>query len=327
MPDERLCRNCQTPLQGEYCYHCGQREGRRDRLFSEAVGEAVGDLFNWDSRFWRTLLPLLLRPGFLTAQFIAGRRARYVPPFRLYLVISFITFLVLAFNTGEGLEIAFDDEEAAAALGSGSTEEERPRANGDSDGDSSILIAPIKLDRGVTEDGKESGGGDQVGTTRPGIDVNIDPNDPSTPPWLARWARRLETNADRVSEDPRLFVNQLLEYLPQIMFVMLPLFALLLRLCYVLSPFHYLQHLVFTLHYHSFVYLLYLLAEGLEVIAIPATEPALLLLVAYLPLALRKAYGSSIPGALAKSALVYLLYLVLLLVGMVLLAVLAVALL
>jgi hypothetical protein len=109
--------------------------------------------------------------------------------------------------------------------------------------------------------------------------------------------------------------------------VMLPLFALILLLCYALSPFHYLQHLVFGLHYHSFVYLLYLLSDALQFTTSHADLLLVLALLAYLPLALRGAYGSSLPGAIAKSLLIYLLYVILLLIGFAAVSVLVVALL
>ena len=71
--------------------------GRREDLrISQALGEIFGDILTWDSRLWRTAIALIFRPGFLTAEFIAGRRARYVPPFRLYLIISFLIFLFLS---------------------------------------------------------------------------------------------------------------------------------------------------------------------------------------------------------------------------------------
>ena len=90
---QQYCRNCRAPVTGEYCASCGQREGRADKRFLDLAGELLGDVFDMDSRFWRTLACLLLRPGFLSAEFIAGRRARYLPPLRLYLVISFVVFL------------------------------------------------------------------------------------------------------------------------------------------------------------------------------------------------------------------------------------------
>jgi hypothetical protein len=103
----KLCRNCAAPLEGEYCSRCGQREDRGDLHFSEAIGELADDVVAWDSRLWRTLLPLVFKPGYLTAEFIAGRKARYVAPYRLYLIISFILFLVIS---GTGHNISLDRE-------------------------------------------------------------------------------------------------------------------------------------------------------------------------------------------------------------------------
>jgi hypothetical protein len=94
-PAESNCRNCGTPLQGDFCYNCGQKESTCDHDFLDLAG----DLFVWDSRFWRTLIALLIKPGFLTAEYIAGRKARYMPPLRLYLVISFFMFLLLSLQS------------------------------------------------------------------------------------------------------------------------------------------------------------------------------------------------------------------------------------
>ena len=54
---------------------------------------ATEDLTHADSRLWRTLAALLFKPGHLTREFLAGRRARYLPPVRLYLVLSVLFFL------------------------------------------------------------------------------------------------------------------------------------------------------------------------------------------------------------------------------------------
>jgi len=118
----------------------------------------------------------------------------------------------------------------------------------------------------------------------------------------------------------------MLDYLPQMMFLMLPVFALLLRLCYLLSPFHYLQHLVFGLHYHSFVYLLYLISEGLERLGSEVVGWLWLALVIYMPLALRRAYHSGVGAAIFKTLFIYVSYGVSLLAAFAAVVVLAVAL-
>lgn len=94
-PDQR-CLNCGAGLTGKFCAACGQRDDRHVHSLSHFLAEAFEGLSHADSRLWRTLWPLLVRPGFLTREFFAGRRQRYLPPFRLYLVVSLLFFLVLA---------------------------------------------------------------------------------------------------------------------------------------------------------------------------------------------------------------------------------------
>ena len=104
------CLNCGTRLRGQYCGNCGQRA--RNRLISlwQLLSEAFGDLLELDSRLWRTLIPLLIRPGQLTRDYLEGRRARYMPPFRMYLVLSVIFFVVAFFDPRDDLSLLFEPE-------------------------------------------------------------------------------------------------------------------------------------------------------------------------------------------------------------------------
>lgn len=90
------CRNCGTALSGRYCSACGQRHDTHAPTVGHFLHETAETLTHVDSRLWRTLWYLLSRPGFLTQEFFAGRRARYLPPIRLYIVISVTCFLLLA---------------------------------------------------------------------------------------------------------------------------------------------------------------------------------------------------------------------------------------
>ena len=113
LPDHQDCLNCGTELRGQYCGHCGQRATSRLISLWELVRDAFGDLFEFDSRLWRTLTPLLIRPGRLTRDYLEGRRARYMPPFRMYLVLSVIFFVVAFFDPREDLSLLFEPEPAA----------------------------------------------------------------------------------------------------------------------------------------------------------------------------------------------------------------------
>ena len=88
-----LCDNCGAPVTQKYCGNCGQRVEPPVHSLWHFLQEATEDLTHADSRLWRTLGALLFRPGFLTREFLDGRRARYLPPVRLYLVLSVLFFM------------------------------------------------------------------------------------------------------------------------------------------------------------------------------------------------------------------------------------------
>lgn len=249
------CRNCGEALAGQYCSHCGQREGRGDLSFGELAGELLHDVINWDSRFWRTLVPLMFRPGFLTAEYIAGRRARYVPPFRLYLIVSFVLFLVVSLLAG----------------GAGVMQAEQGGTNNGEDGDDVQLYISL-----ADEDSQQ---------------------------WLKDLDKRLQNNTQKLTGDPGRLIESMVEYLPQMMFVLLPVFALLLKFCYLTSSYQYLHHLVFTLHFHSFVYLLFLFGQLAKLWSHGAivSEAVPFLVLVYLPVALMRSYKSGFAGAAGKT--------------------------
>ena len=296
--DVTRCRNCDAPLSGEYCSQCGQREGRGDLRFSDLLGELVGDFFAWDSRIWRTLLPLIFRPGFLTAEYMAGRRARYVPPLRLYLILSFALFLLLSVATP--IEISGQDATVDGPPGEQVGREEEPA-------ESVVRIGIGSADEEASMPAADDTASDMSG--------RIDLADEDSPRWLQNIDQRMEDNVSAVQDDPGEYIAELVEYLPQMMFLMLPLFAVLLRICYLFSPYHYLQHLVFSLNYHSFVFLLYLVSFALGKFGTDVGGFLFLVLLAYLPVGLWRAYGSGIAGAIAKSLLIYFSYGILLVVG------------
>jgi hypothetical protein len=101
----RRCKNCEAVLVGRYCMNCGQAADVHMPSTGELIHEALEGLTHSDSRLWRTLLWLWFKPGTLTNEFFVGRRMRYLPPFRLYLIISVVFFLMLSFSHGSRVEI------------------------------------------------------------------------------------------------------------------------------------------------------------------------------------------------------------------------------
>ncbi len=285
-PGESLsaCLNCGATLRGQYCGSCGQRA--RSRLISlwELISDAFGDLFELDSRLWRTVTPLLIRPGLLTADYLAGRRARYMPPFRMYLVLSLVFFVVAFFNPREELALLYAPERTVEEEPSG----EEADANGGvddgivvADGDGPAIpedaregLAQVGLDidelneriEAAEEDEDEpedddrltvkiNGGDPEEGCELGDYDVS------NMPAWFqVRFSReRVEAACTRafISEDGRQeFLRKMLDNVPLALFILLPLMAFVQAFLYPLSRRYYVEHLLFFVHYHAFFFLI-----------------------------------------------------------------------
>lgn len=218
------CLNCGTILRGQYCLECGQRAGTRLISLWELTRDAFGDLFELDSRIWRTLIPLALRPGKLTEEYLRGRRARFMPPFRTYLVLSLLFFVIAFFDPGQEFGILFETLPAESTQGT----EAAP-----ADSDKETRGATIQCDI----DGAEMDG---------------------APPWLARrlTQERLTRVCDAIGLDgARSFTEHLVDNVPVGLYLLLPFIALVLKVLYPLSRRYYVEHLLFVLHFHAFVFL------------------------------------------------------------------------
>ncbi len=100
MPDKsyKTCPNCQHKFKKEfdYCPHCGQANRDLNLNFRFVFSEFLSANFNLDSEILLTLKLLLLKPGMLSREFLAGKRTKYISPIRLYLLISLVYFFILS---------------------------------------------------------------------------------------------------------------------------------------------------------------------------------------------------------------------------------------
>lgn len=112
------CKNCNAALLGPFCVNCSQAADVHVPSTLELLHEMLEGLTHSDSRLWRTLKLLWFKPGMLTQEFVAGRRVAYLPPFRLYLILSIVFFLIASFVHPSGQLVQFDDAAAPAAASS-----------------------------------------------------------------------------------------------------------------------------------------------------------------------------------------------------------------
>src|SRR5690554_5786240 len=94
-PAPKTCENCDTPLQGHYCDDCGQSMHNPIRHFGHAIEEFFEAFWHLDGRVFRTLRELQV-PGRVAVNYLAGHRARYIAPHRLFVVLSVLTFFVVS---------------------------------------------------------------------------------------------------------------------------------------------------------------------------------------------------------------------------------------
>ena len=270
----RNCENCGTALAGPYCSQCGQRHHEHPvHHFWHFVGEATEDLTHADSRLWQTVYALLLRPGFLTEEFLAGRRARYLPPVRLYLVVSVIFFLIL------GLQSWLSAPAINVQESRGSFHYNMVVPNG---ANSLVGAAPATL-------------------SMDSVCEHIRVDSPRLGTWCTDLAPRIERswrvlNAEGGIE--RLDAIWLHSF-ERAMFVFLPLLALLMKPLYLNPPRYYVEHLLFLVHNQVCLFV----ALGLYTLAGMITNSSLVIgpvsaglwvyVSIYFYLSMRRVYGES----------------------------------
>jgi hypothetical protein len=137
------CPNCSAELNGPYCSACGQRQTDLEKPFRDIAGEAMESFLSFDARILRTLWPLVRRPGLLTADFLAGRRARYVHPFKLYFAFSVLLFLGLAMS-GYSIVREGGADETVTGIRIEKSEEENVAESADATEESSFIGGALR---------------------------------------------------------------------------------------------------------------------------------------------------------------------------------------
>ena len=285
----RQCLNCKTDLQGNFCHQCGQEDTHYVRGIGSLLNEFFGEMGNWDGRVWRTLIPLFFRPAFLSNAYVQGRRVPYVPPLRLYLFISIIAFIVFS---QFGNNLSFGATELTSA-----EEQELYQDLGQT---------PRENDLTRLKSGEQQ----------------------FTLGFLSE-AENLElTNKfSFLMEHPKILVNRFFSVAPQMMLIILPIFALVLKIMYLFSKRYYIEHVVLALHTHAFllVALMFMLTVSkLSFASAPAILQASVTLIfnllwiwifVYLFLTQKRFYRQSWLATSLKFTITGLIYLLLLSVG------------
>ncbi|HVP07241.1 MAG TPA: DUF3667 domain-containing protein [Candidatus Acidoferrum sp.] len=280
------CPNCghQLHQQDNFCPSCGQENHDLHVPFRHLVLEGLEGFIHFDSKSYRTIKALLFKPGFLTGEFKSGRRAQYVPPIRLYVFVSFLFFLVLSLSSGTH---TYYQEQAAPTTGK--------VAGNQTEMNISFYTLNSKELRNLSD---------------AQIDSVLKARNIELTPFKKYVAKKLGRIASGGQQE---FTHALVKGVTYMMFVLMPLFALILYIFHFRKVEYYLDCLVFSVHYHSFAFLLftlYILVDRLiDTGWLILTSP--LLLAIYLWFALRNVYRQSAFAAMLRTLAIGILHILL----------------
>ena len=246
------CLNCHAPLRGPYCAACGQKATAPRPTLHDFVHDAFHEFLHFDGKILQSVKFLFTRPGFLTSEYVAGRRIRYISPLRLYLIFSVAYFAVATLMARPPI---VTDQDRAAATGWQRPEEfGRIRVSGD----------------------------------------------------FSRYGLTPEEVAERVQHAQH-------DWVPRVMFVLVPIAALVVMAVTRRARRTYIEHLYFALHVHAVCFAVLALAIVLGEPAPPTvnaivTAIALLFIVGYVIAAIRTTYGGRWGLSIGRAAAALVVY-------------------
>jgi len=353
--ETEACANCGAERHGMYCSVCGQRAANRIVPLWQVTNEFLEDLIDLDLRILNTFPTFFFRPGQLTVEYVRGRRRRYIRPLRLYLFSSFLLFTVLAFTNLNGFSLSFPSATAEAQA-----DVEAARAKIDSlraelamndDGamptgvpattsDGSPTEAPSDAARSSVRTSTRAASVDEgmkrVDDVLAALSPVLGPPEVSagsaptvstlgTEPSLSTGDRTLDAKLHRILRDPGQIIRDMMDRAPYLMFVLVPTFALLLKLLYLRRRRLYLEHLIFALHVHALAFITFAVSAVVGSLGVGATVSLDGWLAAapfgYLFFAIRTVYGQSLGMVALKTCALLAAYGIILVAALVLLVI------
>jgi hypothetical protein len=243
---EIYCKNCQTPFTGKFCPQCGQSVKLFEKPVVVFINDFLGDLFAFDTRFWRTLKAMFFFPGRMIAEYVGGRHIRYTPPFRAYVFTSFFFFLALNATTNRTLE---------------KNKQQLLRASHELQGADSLSSA--RKDTSIQLGGEllslELGAPEKDTTQRKDTIAEAGEN--------GGFSLGLDNSreADRkllseVIAEPGPYLSRFYSTLSWALFLLMPLLGFFLWLAFRKSRPYFVPHFLFAINLHTFLFLLLTLA-------------------------------------------------------------------
>ncbi|MBV8328205.1 DUF3667 domain-containing protein [Chryseobacterium sp.] len=275
--EDKNCLNCGHHVEERFCPHCGQENIERRQPFHFLFTHFIEDFTHYDGQFWGTLKNLLFKPGKLTNTYLEGKRQQFVPPVKLYIFVSFITFFVFALFPMVNLGFTGHKEDSKGKISFSQKLKSL---------ETHKLIDSIKAKKNLTAEDSVTikslsvlPDSTRIDDLEEALDMNkkIDPNagfgkyktkksydsaatrNPSVFDFIqipiAHKFFELKEKGVTKEEIVTNMIEKSFHNLPKALFIYLPLFAFFLWVFHSKKKWWYFDHGIFTLHYFSFLLL------------------------------------------------------------------------
>lgn len=280
------CLNCNSKLcdNAKYCSNCGQKIDSPIISFKDLLKDIVEDYFSIDSKIFKSLIPLIFKPGFLTLEYIRGKRVSYIPPFRMFLIISIFYFLFLSIvnknddfirvtNSPGSIDTTYNNKVDSI------NQHEHIKISFSKLGDSKMILVMKHLNDSI----------EQAFITKYGLKAYVDSvfaNENFSYRFIARKLYAMYLT------DGKNLGKLMFKSVQKLVFIMAPIMALILFAIYFRKKIFYLQHLIFGFHFHAFIFLMFFLDDALIYYLLRHWSSILILIIIliYLFFALKRVY-------------------------------------
>jgi hypothetical protein len=273
---EKICLNCGTETNGRYCPACGQENIEPKQTVWHLLTHFFSDLTHFDGKFFSTVKDLVIKPGFLSKEYMIGRRASYLDPIRMYIFTSAFFFIIffsfvnvkkIPIGDETKTQIQNDPELRALISQAKSTRDSMEILKNYNDNASPFV--KISLDssdktKGRTNLLKNYRSLESYDSAQKALPVD------QRDGWLKRRINtRIIIIKQRFDKERGVFIRELvsnfIHNFPKMLFISLPVFALLLKLLYIRrKQFYYVDHGIFAVHLYIFSFLVLLIYFGIQ---------------------------------------------------------------
>lgn len=267
------CLNCGHVVDERFCTACGQENTENKKPFHYLLTHFFEDFTHYDGQFWKTIKSLLFKPGELTKIYLSGKRQAFVPPVKLYIFVSFVTFFLSAVLPSDDVsDFTIVKDKQEYSLSNGNKLHQLKKENIiKKDKSLELINNNVKIPIAdstksiINDDDKiiDIVGSKNLKSFDKKYGENSDISYQITRPFAKKYFDLKEKGftKDEIGEK---FSDTFMHTLPKALFIYLPIFAFFMWLFHNKKKWWYYDHGVFTLHYFSFLLITMLFLDAFD---------------------------------------------------------------